>query len=297
MRNEGTSMCRLGLLIFQTKLKRDMKTIKFSDGTELCSLGQGTWNMGRNTLRRKQETEALRTGIDLGMTMIDTAEMYANEEFVGKAIEGIRDRVFLVSKVLPENASVEGTVRACESSLHKLRTDRLDLYLLHWKGSHPFEDTIEAMTRLQREGKIIRWGVSNIDVPDMEKIVEMPDGASCEANQVLYNLGERGVEFDLIPWSQSYRIPVIAYSPIAEGRLLRNPVLLRIAEKHEATPAQIALAWTVRLEGVMAIPKASSSAHVIDNFKALDITLDEDDLCALDATFPPPTKRIPLAGW
>ena len=297
MRNEGTSIFRLGLLIFQIKLKTDMKTIKFSDGTELCSFGQGTWNMGRNTLRHKQETEALRTGIDLGMTMIDTAEMYANEEFVGKAIEGIRDRVFLVSKVLPENASVEGTVRACESSLHKLRTDRLDLYLLHWKGSHPFEDTIEAMTRLQREGKIIRWGVSNIDVPDMEKIVEMPDGASCEANQVLYNLGERGVEFDLIPWSQSYRMPVIAYSPIAEGRLLRNPVLLRIAEKQEATPAQIALAWTVRLEGVMAIPKASSSAHVSDNFKALDIILDEDDLRALDAAFPPPTKRIPLAGW
>ena len=274
-----------------------MKTIKFSDGTELCSLGQVTWNMGRNPLKRKQETEALLTGIDLGMTMVDTAEMYANEEFVGKAIDGIRDKVFLVSKVLPENASVEGTIRACENSLRKLHTDRLDLYLLHWKGSHPFEDTIEAMTRLQRDGKILRWGVSNIDVPDMEKIVAMPDGAACEANQVVYNLGERGVEFDLIPWSQSYRMPVIAYSPIAEGRLLRNPALLKIAKKHGVTPAQIALAWTIRLDGVMAIPKASSSAHVIDNFKALDISLDEEDLRALDTTFPPPTKRIPLAGW
>ena len=274
-----------------------MKTIKFSDDTELCSLGQGTWNMGRNPLKRKQETEALLTGIDLGMKMIDTAEMYANEEFIGKAIDGIRDKVFLVSKVLPENASIEGTIRACENSLRKLRTDRLDIYLLHWKGSLPFEDTIEAMTRLQREGKILRWGVSNIDVPDMEKIVAMPDGAACEANQVLYNLGERGVEFDLIPWSQSFQMPVIAYSPIAEGRLLKNPVLLKVAEKHDATPAQIALAWTIRLDGVMAIPKASSSAHVIDNFKALDIIFDEEDLHALDATFPPPTKRIPLAGW
>ena len=274
-----------------------MKTIKFSDDTELCSLGQGTWNMGRNPLKRKQETEALLTGIDLGMIMVDTAEMYANEEFVGKAIDGIRDKVFLVSKVLPENASVDGTIRACENSLRKLHTDRLDLYLLHWKGSHPFEDTIKAMTRLQRDGKILRWGVSNIDVPDMEKIVAMPDGDACEANQVLYNLGERGVEFDLIPWSQSYRMPVIAYSPIAEGRLLRNPVLLKIAEKHGVTSAQIALAWTIRLDGVMAIPKASSSAHVVDNFKALDIILDEEDLRALDASFPPPTKRIPLAGW
>ena len=216
---------------------------------------------------------------------------------VGKVIDGIRDKVFLVSKVLPENASVDGTIRACENSLRKLHTDRLDLYLLHWKGSRPFEDTIKAMTRLQRGGKILRWGVSNIDVPDMEKIVAMPGGAACEANQVLYNLGERGVEFDLIPWSQSYRMPVIAYSPIAEGRLLRNPVLLKIAEKHGVTPAQIALAWTIRLDGVMAIPKASSSDHVIDNFKALDIILDEDDLRALDATFPPRTKRIPLAGW
>lgn len=274
-----------------------MKTIKFSDDAELCSLGQGTWNLGRNPLKRKQETEALLTGIDLGMTMVDTAEMYANEEFIGKAIEGIRNRVFLVSKVLPENASVDGTIRACENSLRRLRTDRLDLYLLHWKGPHPFEDTIEAMTRLQRDGKIVRWGVSNIDVPDIEKIVAMPHGAACEANQVLYNLGERGVEFDLIPWSQNIQMPVIAYSPIAEGRLLGNPVLLKIAEKHDATPAQIALAWTIRLDGVMAIPKASSSAHVIDNFKALDITLDEDDFRALDATFPPPAKRIPLAGW
>ncbi|MDE5876433.1 MAG: aldo/keto reductase [Muribaculaceae bacterium] len=274
-----------------------MKVIKFSDGTELCSLGQGTWNMGRNPLKRKQETEALLTGIDLGMTMIDTAEMYANEEFIGKVIDGIRDKVFLVSKVLPENASVDGTVRACENSLRRLHTDRLDLYLLHWKGPHPFEDTIEAMTRLQCEGKILRWGVSNIDVPDIKEIMDMPNGVDCKANQVLYNLGERGVEFDLIPWSQSHNMPVIAYSPIAEGRLLKNPVIQRIAERHNATPAQIALAWTIRLEGVMAIPKASSSTHVIDNFKALDIVLSEEDLRALDTTFPPPTKRIPLAGW
>ena len=274
-----------------------MNTIRFSDGTELCSLGQGTWNMGRNPLKRQRETEALLTGIDLGMTMIDTAEMYANEEFIGKVIECIRDKVFLVSKVHPRNASVEGTIKACETSLRKLRTDRLDLYLLHWKGSHPFEDTVEAMTRLQRDGKILRWGVSNIDVPDMEKIVAMPGGSACTANQVLYNLGERGIEFDLITWSQSHNMPVIAYSPIAEGRLLGNPVLLRIADKHRATPAQIALAWTIRLDGVMAIPKASSSAHVIDNFKALDIILDEADLHALDADFLRPTRRIPLAGW
>ena len=274
-----------------------MKTIRFSDETEICALGQGTWNMGRNPLKRKQETEALLTGLDLGMTMIDTAEMYANEEFVGKVIEGRRNDVFLVSKVLPENASIEGTIRACERSLRKLNTDRLDLYLLHWKGHHPFEDTVEAMNRLVRDGKILRWGMSNIDVPDMEKIVEMPGGASCDANQVLYNLGERGVEYDLIPWSQEYYMPVIAYSPIAEGKLLKNPILGQMAEKHSVTPAQIALAWTIRLDGVMAIPKASSADHVKDNFKALDIVLDESDLRLIDSVFPAPTKRIPLAGW
>ncbi|MDE6750210.1 MAG: aldo/keto reductase [Lachnospiraceae bacterium] len=274
-----------------------MKQINFSDGTTLCALGQGTWNMGRNPLNRKRETDALLLGIDLGMTMIDTAEMYANEEFVGSAIAAVRNVVFLVSKVLPEHASYVGTLQACEQNLKRLGTDRIDLYLLHWKGLHPFEETIKAMTKLQKEGKIVRWGVSNIDVDDMNLIHSQPNGGDCCANQVLYNLGERGVEFDLIPWSQQNNIVVIAYSPIAMGKLLHTPALVQVAKKHQASPAQIALAWTIRMEGVMAIPKAASQSHVRENFNALNISLDQEDIRLLDMAFPPPHRKIPLAGW
>lgn len=276
-----------------------MKTgqISFSDGSSMCAIGQGTWNIGRNPLKRKEETAALLAGVELGMTMIDTAEMYENEAFIGKVIAGIRNKVFLVSKVHPSHADYRGTIAACEKSLRKLDTDYLDLYLLHWKSSYPFIETIEAMNDLQRSGKIRMWGVSNIDLPDMELIENLLGGCACDANQVLYNLQERGVEYDLIPWSRQYEMPIIAYSPIGEGRLIKQPVLQRIAEKHEATAAQIALAWTIRHPGVMAIPKAANVRHVEENFHSLSIRLDAEDLKQLDATFPPPTRKIPLAGW
>lgn len=274
-----------------------MKQITFSNNKQVCVLGQGTWNMGRNPLKRKEEAAALLAGIELGMTMIDTAEMYDNEEFIGKTIKGIRDKVFLVSKVHPENADHSGTIRACENSLRRLNSDYLDLYLLHWKSHYPLWETVDAMNELQRSGKIGLWGVSNIDLPDMEEIDSMPGGSACDANQVLYNLQERGVEYDLIPWAQRYEMSVIAYSPFGEGRLLKHPILQKIAGKHEATAAQIALAWTIRQPGVMAIPKAATVSHVQDNFKSLSIQLDAEDLKELDRAFPPPARKIPLAGW
>lgn len=274
-----------------------MKTVRFINGEEICALGQGTWDLGVNPLTRKRETEALLTGIDLGMTMIDTAEMYANEEFVGKVIHDIRQSVFLVSKVHPDNASFEGTVRACEKSLGKLNTEYLDLYLLHWKSRWPLDDTIRALDRLREDGKIRMWGVSNLDLPDMERIISMPEGNQCAANQVLYNLGERGIEYDLLPWSQQHDMPIIAYTPMGQRGMLKNDILQEIAERHNATPSQIALAWTIRENGVMAIPKASSVEHVIENHKSLEIQLTSEDERQLDMAFPPPTHRIPLAVW
>lgn len=275
----------------------ETRQVTFSDETRICAIGQGTWNMGRNPSKRKEETSALRAGIEMGMTMVDTAEMYDNERFIGRAIDGVRDKVFLVSKVHPSNADYRGTIRACEESLRRLNTGYLDLYLLHWKSRYPFSETIEAMTELQRGSKIRMWGVSNIDVPDMEEIENISQGFACDADQVLYNLQERGVEYDLIPWARRYEMPVIAYSPIGEGKLKDSPVLKKVAEKHGATPVQIALAWTVRLPGIIAIPKAGTVEHVRENFGALSVALDADDLKTLDAAFPPPTRKIPLAGW
>ena len=275
----------------------EMKQITFSDGRQICAIGQGTWNMGCDSLKRKEETQALLYGIEMGMTMIDTAEMYDNEEFIGKTIKGLRDKVFLVSKVHPENANRQGTIRACENSLLKLGTDCLDLYLLHWKSRYPIEETIEAMTELQRSGKIRLWGVSNIDLPDMEKIESSLEGCACDANQVLYNLQERGVEYDLIPWAQQIEMPIIAYSPLGKEVLKSHPALRQIADKHHASTVQIALAWTIRQSWVMAIPKAATTKHVEENFQSLTIKLDTEDLRLLDEAFIPPTHKIPLAGW
>lgn len=271
--------------------------IKFCDGSKVLKLGQGTWNMGCNPLNRKTEETALRCGIDLGMNVIDTAEMYENEQFIGNVIKGIRENVFIVSKVLPTNASRENTIKACEQSLKRLSTDYIDLFLLHWKGKYPFSETIEAMNRLVEDGKIRMWGVSNIDTPDMKNIDTLPGSTLCAANEVLYNLTERTIEYDLIPWGQENAMPIIAYSPIAEGELLSHPVLRDIANQHNATPAQIALAWTIRLPWVMAIPKAGTVKHVQENFKSLDIKLSMEDLDLLDKTFPPPTCKTPLKGW
>lgn len=271
--------------------------ITFSNGSQVCPLGQGTWKMGQSAARRTEEIRALRRGIDLGLNIIDTAEMYGNEEMVGEAIRDCRNEVFLVSKVLPNNASYRGTKLACERSLRRLDTDYLDLYLLHWRGSHPFAETVRAMTELQQEGKIRMWGVSNMDVSDMERFYNIPDGRTCAANQVLYNLNERGIEYDLLPWSANHEMPVMAYSPVGEGRLTSHKTLTEIARRHEATPVQIALAWVMRHPDVIAIPKAGSVGHVEENYLSLSIHLTENDLQELDAAFPAPSRKIPLAGW
>ena len=271
-----------------------MNTITFNNGQQVCRLGQGTYQMGR---RRGEEIKSLQRGIDLGMTLIDTAEMYGNEGLVGEAIKGRREKTFIVSKVLPSNASYEGTKRACERSLKKLSTDRIDLYLLHWIGHYPFSETVRAMAELKREGKILNWGMSNLDVADMEHIVSLPNGKDCAANQVLYNMKNRGIEFDLIPWSKRHNIPIMAYTPLGEGRLRVNRTLAEIAQKHNASATQIMLAWVIRNPGIIAIPKASSIAHVEENFHSLSISLTEDDMRDIDSAFPAPTHKIHLAGW
>jgi len=231
------------------------------------------------------------------MTLIDTAEMYADgrsEEVVGKAISGRRDEVFLVSKVYPWNASARGTVEACENSLARLGTDRLDLYLLHWRGEHPLAETVAAFERLKKDGKIGNWGVSNFDTDDMEELFAVPDGKNCAANQVLYNLSRRGPEFLLLPWCQQHGVPLMAYSPIEQGRILNNHELIRIAKAYQATPAQLALAFLLERDGVIAIPKSASVSRVEENRGATDLEITDEDWAALDAAFPPPTRRIPL---
>ena len=266
-------------------------------GEAVPALGQGTWQMAERANRRAQEIEALRLGVELGMTLIDTAEMYgegAAEELVAEALADQRDRLFLVSKVYPHNASRQGVVQACERSLRRLRTDRLDLYLLHWRGSVPLEETVAGFEELRRSGKIRHWGVSNFDVDDMEELLAMPGGENCATNQVLYNVTRRGPEFDLIPWMHDHRMPLMAYSPVEQGKLPRGGVLQRIGQKYGASPFQIALAWLLQRPDVMAIPKASSADHVRDNHRALEIRLENEDREAIDAEFPPPRRKRPL---
>jgi len=261
-------------------------------------LGQGTWRMGEGRAPRAQEADALRLGVDLGMTLIDTAEMYgdgAAEEVVADAIQGQRSRVFLVSKVYPHNASRTGVPAACERSLRRLRTDCLDLYLLHWRGQHPVAETVAAFEALRQAGKIRRWGVSNFDTRDMEGLPPASQHLGCAANQVLYNLGARGIEFDLLPWSQQHGVPVMAYSPVGQGgRLLRDPALRAVAARHGTTPAAAAIAWTLRQPGVVSIPKAADAAHVRQNAAAAGLRLTPEDLAELDAAFPPPYRKQPL---
>ncbi|ESX98832.1 aldo/keto reductase [Mesorhizobium sp. LNJC405B00] len=263
-------------------------------GETVQVLGQGTWKMGEDSRRRAGEVNALKLGLDLGMTLIDTAEMYASggaEEVVAEAIAGRRDELFLVSKVLPSNASRTGVARACENSLKRLRTDRIDLYLLHWPGSVPLGETVEAFEALMKAGKIRHWGVSNFDTDEMEELTGLSSGDHVQTNQVLYNLSRRGPEFDLAPWSRQRGIPLMAYSPVEQGALARNSRLETIAARHNATAAQIALAWVMAQPGVIAIPKASSQEHVRQNVAALDIELTAEDLAELDRAFPPPTRK------
>ena len=273
-----------------------MKTIQFSDGTNVPVLGQGTWKFGEGERDEAEEVAALRAGVELGMTLIDTAEMYgegAAEKIVGRAIAGMRDRVFLVTKAYPHHASRRELPLACERSLQRLGTDVIDLYLLHWRGQTPLAETVEAFEALRASGKIRRWGVSNFDTDDMEELGAKAD--DCATNQVLYNLEARAIEFDLLPWCQKRQMPVMAYSPVGQaGRLLKNKALLEVARRHDATPAQIAIAWALRKPGVIAIPKASNLEHVRENAAAASIKLTADDLAAIDAAFAPPNKKRPL---
>lgn len=273
------------------------QTVLLPAGEAVPALGQGTWQMAEDASRRAQEVNALRLGLELGMTLIDTAEMYgegAAEELVAEAIAGRRDEVFLVSKVYPHHASRSGVVQACERSLKRLQTDRLDLYLLHWRGSVPLEDTVAGFEELRRSGKIRHWGVSNFDTSDMEELVRVPDGANCATNQVLYNVTRRGPEFDLIPWMAARRIPLMAYSPIEQGRLPVSGALQAIGDQQRASAFQIALAWLLQQPGVIAIPKAGRPDHVRDNHRALEIKLSPEELKAIDAQFPPPSRKRPL---
>ncbi|MCW3481252.1 aldo/keto reductase [Neisseriaceae bacterium JH1-16] len=274
-----------------------MRTVRLPSGIEVPALGQGTWFMAERRQPRAEEIAALQHGIDLGMTLIDTAEMYADgaaETLVGEAIAGRRSEVFLVSKVYPWNASRRGTKAACEASLRRLGTDRIDLYLLHWRGSHPFADTVEAMEQLVDEGKIRHWGVSNLDVDDLDELWSVDNGERCQVDQVLYNLTRRGPEFDLLPWARQQRMPLMAYSPIEQGGVPADGALADVADKHGATPLQVALAWVLRQPDVIAIPKSGRREHVELNRAALDLVLDEDDLARLDAEFAPPRRKQPL---
>lgn len=266
-------------------------------GEAVPALGLGTWGMGEDARRAGAEADALRLGLDLGLGLIDTAEMYGSggaERVVGEALAGRRDGVFLVSKVLPQNASRQGTVKACEASLRRLGTDRLDLYLLHWRGSWPLQETLEGFEALRRAGKIRHWGVSNLDRDDCAELVSLAGGEALAANQLLYNLSRRGIEGDLLPWCRAHGVPVMAYSPIEQGRLLGRRALSEVAARHEATPARVALAWLLRQEGILAIPKAATPAHLHDNRAALDLRLTDEDLATLDAAFPPPKGPQPL---
>ncbi len=270
-----------------------MRTVTLPTGEAVPALGLGTWYMGDRGSDHKAEADALRLGLDLGMTLIDSAEMYASggaERVVGDALTGRRDDAFVVSKVLPHNASRRGTVTACEQSLGRMGIETIDLYLLHWPGAYPLEDTIAAFEELRQAGKIRHWGVSNFDTDEMEDLIAA-GGEGCATDQILYNLSRRGPEFDLLPWCAERRMPVMAYSPLEQGRLAGDRTLARIAARYRISPMQVALAWVLRRAGVIAIPKASNPAHVRENRAALDLRLTEQDLAELDGAFPPPRRK------
>jgi diketogulonate reductase-like aldo/keto reductase len=279
---------------------RAIPTTRLPSGETIPVFGLGTWRMGEDVRRRKDEVAALKLGMELGVTLIDTAEMYGSgvaEEIVAEAVGSRRDEVFIVSKVLPSNASRARTIAACERSLKRLATDRIDLYLLHWRDSTPLDETVGAFEALAEAGKIRHWGVSNFDMDDMVDLLALVRGRgeSCASNQVLYNLTRRGIEFDLMPLCRENGMPVMAYSPIEQGRMLRHPDLNKVAKSLGATPAQVALAWLLRQDGVISIPKATDPAHLREDIAALDVTLDDAALAALDRAFPPPKRRESLA--
>lgn len=283
----------------------DKRRLTLGDGTKLPVLGQGTWHMGEDWPKRDVEIEALRLGVRLGMTLIDTAEMYGegrSESLIGEALADQRDAIFLVSKAYPSHATREKLIKACDNSLKRLKTDHLDLYLLHWRGGTPLEETVRGMEELKKAGKILRWGVSNFDTKDMQELWSVPGGKNCAVNQVLYHLGSRGIEVDLLPWLRDHQIPIMAYCPLAEAgslkaKLLKNSTLNQIAEVHEATTLQILLAWAVRhaeRDGIIAIPKAAQPEHVLLNAQAAAIRLSTEEIEALDRIFPRPSRKVPL---
>lgn len=274
-----------------------MKTVELPSGEKVPALGQGTWNIGDSRATRAEEIGALRLGMDLGLTLIDTAEMYGegkSEELVGEAIAGRRDEAFLVSKVYPHNASRKGVALACERSLKRLGTDRLDLYLLHWRGNIPLGETMEAFMALQKAGKIRHYGVSNLDLDDMQELWKVPGGKGVQTNQLLYNLTRRGIEYDLLPWMNERKMPAMAYSPVEQARLLKQRGLVEFARRHSMTPAQAALAWLLARNDVIAIPKAGDRRHVQENAGALEVLLSTEQLAELDRVFPPPGGPVPL---
>jgi diketogulonate reductase-like aldo/keto reductase len=274
-----------------------MKTVALPCGERVPALGQGTWYMGDDRATRSEEIAALQLGLDLGLTLIDTAEMYGDgraEQLVAEAIAGRRDEVFLVSKVLPNHASRRGTAAACEKSLKRLKTDRIDLYLLHWRGDVPFVETMDALLALQSAGKIRHYGVSNLDFADMQELWAVAGGASVATNQLLYNLARRGIEWDLLPWLRERRVPVMAYSPLEQARLVKNPQLTAFARRLGMTPAKVALAWLLANDDVIVIPKCGHRKRLQENFGALDHALTAAQLAELDRLFPPPTGPRPL---
>lgn len=274
-----------------------MKTVKLPAGERVPVLGLGTWGYGERRTARRAEIATLRAAMDSGVTLIDTAEMYGDggaEEVIGEAIAGRRDEVFLVSKVYPHNATRKNMPKACEASLARLQTDRIDLYLLHWRERTPLEESVEAFDALQRAGKIRHWGVSNLDVGDMQELWDLPGGRALQTDQILYNLARRGPEWELLPWLRERRIPVMAYSPIEQGRLLRNAGLVRFAKRHGMKPAQAALAWLLAKDEVIAIPKTASRERLAENLGALEHRLADEQLAELDELFPPPDGPRPL---
>ena len=270
------------------------KLVTLPSGESVPSMGLGTWHMGERIGNPKTEVDALIRGLDLGATLIDTAEMYARggaERVVGSAIKGRRDDVFIVSKILPHNASFDGTIRACENSLQRMEIESIDLYLLHWPGNHPLESTVSAFEQLKTDGKIKHWGVSNFDTSDMQELYGIPDGKNCQINQVLYNLSRRGIEWDLLPWCRSMGLPIMAYSPIEQGRLLENKKLMALASGIGVSAAQLSIAWSIRKNDIITIPKASNLEHVSQNIDAWTIKLESAILDELDKLFEPPVRK------
>lgn len=275
----------------------EIPTLPLPSGRALPVFGVGTWRMGESARFRADEVKAVRAAIEHGVTLIDTAEMYGDgeaENIVADAIGSQRDELFIVSKVLPSNSSKRGAIAACERSLKRLKTDRIDLYLLHWRGGAPLSETLSAFQELKATGKILDWGVSNFDIDDMRELTVLDRNKECATNQVLYNLTRRGIEFDLVPFCRERGIPVMAYSPLEQARMLGDTTLKTVSQRHNASPAQVAIAWLLRQPGVVTIPKATSLKHLAENIAALDLKLTADDLKALDARFPPPKRATPL---